>query len=342
MMTQGLSEKRKQEAEAHEKWFHEFVQQMKHTFPEECKKRFDFVKIAWKKQREQERLRIIRSHMDLTTLSNDVEYKDLKEKLYALNGLITSAYPVVEKLPRTNKRSLFNVVLENTKLSNAEKIELTIFLFEILGYRAFYKEFFEELQFFDAIITIPEFRESLYKIYIDYAGREALPLDLEIKIWGALLKDKKYSSSLFDFILKSSKYDPESFLQFIECWLNSLNDRLAVIALYEAIVKSDYWVTRNYQSSIKKMAQLRILAIELEDKQFIWQDDKKVENFLRSSEPSFFKCCMRNPSSYQIHKMIPDEKFVTEIFSRKKERAQCRINEKIADEIGYPAHFRFR
>lgn len=257
---------------------------------------------------------VLLGHLHLIEIASKLTTTELTDQINTLDVLFNVDFPEL------NGRNLFHVVLENKELDDKTKFQLIRKLMD-RGYVKYTYNFLNARMI--DLISGPDFNELLREVYIknqEYADSHKV----ENKIWDILLKNRNYGFALLNDFYRCF-VALEKKIQFIKYWFSTCSDAHDIICLNEDIMKSIKNIESDLNSGeefiksfkirnslshhipyIKKLAQLRILAVSQKDKSS--SNEEEVKNFLMSTEPRFFNHFRRRYSSYDIYKMICDNK----------------------------------
>lgn len=304
---------------------------------------------------EENRLQIFQSHIDLISISGDLNQQELNEQINSLKELINPSKPYINEeigLPKIKEKNLFNVVLESKLLNNQEKSDLLECLLS-KGYNFFYPVLLQN-PLVDILLENAEFNFLLKTLYFVHLHR--CDYKLEKLIWDSLLRFQTNGADLLNKLL-TDEHQPEAerLLQFIEHWLSTIHNKVEIITAHQEIEKLTHNTElETYAAFIKKIAQLRIVTIEFnsikEEKYPLSQSkeqnsdsEKRINNFLSSTETRFFRLCQSHPSSNDVYKRLRLKKLeATDEYNEKIERAQRNINARLSEDAEYPTYFTFK
>jgi hypothetical protein len=274
----------------------------------------------WQAEEELEDARIVvfKQHLELVGLSQEMDYKELGEKISLLKPLSKPAPrfydSIYTEMPEAKGSNFFHSIITHSKLTADNKLTLMKKLIHEKSYRPHY---LLEETCFNSFVNEPAFsvnNDSLKNVYFGSLDK-VNELVLHQKIWKTLLAAgpanaaEKLFEGLIPKFYDSNFNNVKRSVEFVKYWLQQSATTSEVIAAWNKI-KNIIVITeiKSFDIYFNKLAKQRILEIEL-------QRDNKAgcpspkgyqhkEIFLNTHRISTFFTCFRTKSK-QIYDEIP-------------------------------------
>ena len=244
-------------------------------------------------------------HKKLILEAKDLPLETLQLQIYTLPRLEFDA-----EIPKDEKtdETLFHVILKDNRIEDALKCNLLQQLFHFVGYSRFYLHLIEG-PLAEKFLKRIEFNSLLTHIYTEYLIQK-IDEKSEVTIWQSILLSPSKGSFLFKELLNHLAHHAR-ILQYIECWMNSIQDKTKIPDIYDEICKLSDERMKPYLPIIKKIANCRILTIEYHEEEKCPHHAEKpeveshIKQFLQMNENLFKK--IGNPSAEIIYEEIQND-----------------------------------
>jgi len=265
-----------------------------------------------RRRREEEQREWIKHQAYLITQEEQnekVRSKNFDDHVYLINNGLGHSYdhlknrlgslmPLTDPIPRFNNsfrqglprrspqyggESLFDIILQNTNLSSANKFELIVLLFD-LGYAPYYMTLLINplVQFILQDNQFNLFLEHLYLWALRDGKIEQEPL-VEQAIWKKLIGMNK-GCLLFDALLEATRSNYRKLFDYIDVWMGMLESPDDIINrckyIEEAIVNPQL---AKYVPDIYKMGKVRVFDIVIDR---IRENREQYNEYLRAPDPN--------------------------------------------------------
>ncbi len=230
-------------------------------------------------------------HVFLIANGQGQSYEYLKNRLGALMPIVepierfagSFRRGLPKRSPQYGGESLFDVILQNTNLTSANKFELLAVLLD-LGYYPFYMTLLVNplIQYLLQDDTFNLFLEHLYSWCLRDRKLDLEPF-VEQAIWKKLISLNK-GCQIFDALLEASRSNSRKVFDYIDVWMTQLESPDEIINRVKYIEQAiDSLQLAKYLPDIYKIAKVRVFDIVIDK---ISENREQYNEYLRAPDPN--------------------------------------------------------